>query len=84
MDVAPEPTRMCLWRVLKEGTARPRLPCRLRVTWSTDYLESRVYETGITLISMLFCANEKEHKNYDDSTLRTWNPQSRTLAIRKV
>jgi len=24
--VAPEPTRKCLWRVLKEGTAQPLLP----------------------------------------------------------
>jgi hypothetical protein len=39
MDVAPEPTRTRLWRVLKEGTARPRLPDKLRVSWSTGYLE---------------------------------------------
>ena len=28
MDVAPEPTGMCLWRVREKGTSRPRRPCR--------------------------------------------------------
>ena len=32
-------------RVLKEGTARPLLPCRIRVTWPTGYLELNSADT---------------------------------------
>ncbi len=39
MDVAPERTWTYSQRVLKEGTARPRLPRKLTVCWSTGYLE---------------------------------------------
>ena len=59
MDVAIERYMDVLERVLKKGTARPRLPDKLTVSWSTVYLELKVFQTGITQRSMLFCANEK-------------------------
>ncbi len=39
MDVAIERHMDVLERVLKEGTARPRLPRKLTVSWSTGNLE---------------------------------------------
>ena len=43
MDVAPEPTRMCLWRVRKKGTSRPRRPCRLRDSMTLCQFERSRY-----------------------------------------
>ena len=47
-------------------------------------LTLKAFETGIPSRSMLFCANGKQKQNHHDSSPRTWNPQSRVLAVREI